>query len=300
MKDIDKLRKQLPLSLQNNYTDEEVLQFFGNLDNKNTTEDGINLEDVMYDFLSSVLPAFKDNIMLKGCLALKSYINKNVAMRLTQDIDLTVKSQEVWEQFLKLAPILATEKGRYHLEYHIVKRRGYRMNGKSDSIVITATKPNWEYKFKLDMNIKTEEAFLEKPAMINGSNIMVYALEGILADKLSVLRTQRACRRIKDLLDVYTIATTHDFDLLTLVAIIFKRYPDMVKETTPIFILQEEAYEQLEHAYNKYQTEDYEKPKFGNTLALVQKFTFAIYKQLRAGIDKRPIHWYHKKGEWKC
>lgn len=266
-------------------TDEKVLEYYEKhksiLEPLITKE--VTLEDVMLDFIESLPSKYWNELMLKGCMALKAKIPNIDEMRLTRDIDLTVCSIDAWERFLNNGCIEASENSDLGYKYHIDARKGLSPDGISDSIKIRYITESGESSyFKLDVNIRQDELSFREDTKLRNSNICTYSIEGILADKLRVFSTNKICRRIKDMLDIYYVACRLDFRNHIIAVAMQEKFPNISEDilSDKIFSYEPENVDKLRHAYEKYQIVSKKKPSFEEVYTVSVNFSKEIYLAL--------------------
>lgn len=245
----------------------------------------ILLEDIMNDFLIGCCKLYSRNFILKGCMALKYYLNTST-FRGTSDIDFSVKDTESWEVYLAKCCDVATKNSKINAKYSLIKRRGFSKNPNSDSATFLAVVDNTEYKFKVDMNIKPSDLSMTRNSL---KELKIFSIDGILQDKINVAVTRKLCRRIKDLIDLYYISLNSDFSLLD----ILKKLN--FNKITENYLQNPEAYKELEHAYDKYSNKG--KKEFNEVYHRVNRFIEPIADCIihEKIINKR---WSKKKGYW--
>jgi hypothetical protein len=283
------------------YTNGDIYRYY--LENKNLfnniIEKEITLEDIMLDFLGGLSKKYKDRLMLKGCLALKQHLSNISDMRYTRDIDLTMYELNDWFDLINSCCKLASENSRLSVQYNFIGRRGNSTHT-SDSARIGYSYEDISGEFKIDMNIKLNEDDFREFVKIEDKEIAIYNIYGIIADKLRVLKTEKTCRRIKDLLDIYYIAISESFTIFELVSAINMRYPKLKEEGTDIYVLDINSYKNLEHAYEKYTMREVKKPDFVDVLEVVQSFVAPIYSFVLKGLAIDSVHkWDNKELAWK-
>lgn len=268
-------------------------------DNNVNANNQSDIEKVMWDFLKAISEDFRDKFMVKGCLALKSNLGDNVVTRGTRDIDFTIPSKDVWESIVSNACTYATNNSELGIKYEVISRRGFDKNPYSDSIKIRYNYNNNVNTFRIDMNIKFDEDKYKCNMLIGTNIITIYNIYGILTDKINVLISKKACRRIKDLIDIYFIIISKDFELNEInewINIKGLNYAE-IYGIEDVFVLNSSNDYLLEHAYSKYKTEA-KLPKFEDMLIVVKSFISKIIDKNLLNIDSKHCHWDSNKREW--
>lgn len=268
-------------------------------DNNVNANNQSDIEKVMWDFLKAISEDFRDKFIVKGCLALKSNLGDNVVTRGTRDIDFTITSKDVWESIVSNACTYATNNSELGIKYEVISRRGFDKNPYSDSIKIRYNYNNNVNTFRIDMNIKSDEDKYKCNMLIGTNIITIYNIYGILTDKINVLISKKACRRIKDLIDIYFIIISKDFELNEInewINIKGLNYAE-IYDIGDVFVLNSSNDYLLEHAYSKYKTEA-KLPKFEDMLIVVKSFISKIIDKNLLNIDSKHCHWDSNKREW--
>ena len=246
----------------------------------------ITLIDIMTDFLIGCDKVYSNNFVLKGCMGLRQYIPKGKEIRMTQDIDFSVKDIKSWETYVDRCCEVATKNSKLGAQYSLLKRRGFAKNPNSDSIKLKAVVKNIEYIFKVDMNIKPTDMPVTD---LKIKSLPVYSIYGMLQDKINVAVTRKICRRIKDLIDIYyiTLYTDIDFQKLT--------KKSSVNEVDENYLVQKSSIQEIKHAYSKYINEDL--PDFDIAYNRVCRFIEPVYEHIK-GNDVKVKRWNKSKGSW--
>lgn len=279
------------------------MDVFNNSNLKSNITVSLKAEDVMLDFLSGVADKYQDKLILKGCLALKAQLKDKIEeeLRDTRDIDFTVFTEETWEEFVKECCTLASENSNHKLKYTLEGRRGLLKNPNSDSLKISCCNPIDDsiLLFEIDMNIKLDESNYISVMKLNNFQFNIYNIFGILTDKLRVVTTQKACRRIKDVIDIFYLATTLDFKMEEVLLGISHKGNKFWEDLNGVsYILDSNNLSDLEHAYNKYRISNTTKPNFEEVYNIVCDFCLPIFSILISNIDMQKTEWVAKRRIW--
>lgn len=256
----------------------------------------LTLEDVIYDFLESI-NSLKDLFILKGCYALKYHIKDLNKFRNTKDIDFHCFCKEDWLEFIEQFEKVSFLNSRLGLSYTLVKRRGFDKNPNSDRLTIEARFHEQIVEtFTIDMNVG---AVVDFDVLDNG--LRYYSLVSILADKLHVLQSIKICRRIKDFIDIYCIATHFDFELNYLINKIKDRFMFTNREfvsMNELFFLDQENVLKMKHAYEKYSCDIKFDVSFDEAYDIVFGFAGIILSSCVEDEFNYSFRWNHKKRLW--
>lgn len=279
------------------------MSVFSNSNLKSNITVSLKAEDVMLDFLGGIANKYQDKLILKGCLALKAQLKDKIEeeLRDTRDIDFTVFNGETWEEFVAECCVLASENSQDKLRYTLEGRRGLMKNPNSDSLKISCQHPtdNSILLFEIDMNIKSDENNYIAVMQLNNFQFNIYNIFGILTDKLRVITTQKACRRIKDVIDIFYLATALDFKMEeVLLGISYKGNKFWEDLNGVAYILDSANLADLEHAYDKYRISNTTKPNFEEVYNIVCDFCLPIFSILISNIDMQKTEWIAKKRMW--
>lgn len=275
----------------------EDMNLFSDL--KSTIQIKPNIEEVMLEFLNKIYKTYADKFILKGCIALKIHLKFPNNFRGTRDLDFIVFDKDEWEDMVNNMCIIVSSNNKYKYKFQIAHRRGFSKNVNSDSIEINYYDSDNNYidTFKIDINIKDNEYAYIVTGDDNVKN--VYNIYGILTDKLNVLLSKKLCRRIKDLIDVYTIITQEDFNMKELVD--WVKIKGLVitdiKKLSDIFVLNTVNISELKHAYLMYKT-TMEKPDFLEIYQTIYDFTFEFYLNYLDLVQDSNLCWDSKERKW--
>lgn len=260
----------------------------------------LSLEDVMYDFLDAISSVYHNSMILKGCMCLKIQLDNSNIVRGTRDLDFHFFTRDDWEDFVSNSCSIATIHSKNKITYSITHRRGFKVNPNSDSIKIKACSKSKIFNFKIDMNISDCKDSYEPNSSITNTSININSIYGILSDKLNVLSSRKACRRIKDLLDVYYICKSKDNLTIKEVYLHLKNKEVLKKSIIKdgCYLLIEDNYEELRHAYDRYKINVGEKPNFNTIYEVVYKFCEPIFSRLIIDYDYDCI-WSKEELKWK-
>jgi Domain of unknown function (DUF1814). len=194
--------------------------------------------------------AFGNKLILKGGSVLISKLiecQRTDLYRLTSDLDIHCDKKEVWIAFYNnIENILNNNDMGY--TYKIVKRRSEEKGlVQSDSLVFNLIDGNKTIKFKIDMNIKSNNIItVEYSPILNMSTYDAYTM---LSDKIASISSRTIFRRIKDLYDLAVLITLQDYSYSSVMKHIKVKHPNF----TPINMLVQSNFRDLEHAYNAFE-----------------------------------------------
>ena len=174
-----------------------------------TAEEKLMYKVMMAIFDSGIPVDFKGAMVLKACLMEAGYSEE---IRHTVDIDAnwysdTPPSAEQMEESISSA----LRKNGIDLNVHM-----YRMYGEGRSAGFELSDPDTEeILFTMDMDVNRPA----QPAQIYdvaGLRFRGISPTQMLADKISVLSTDKVFRRIKDVVDLYYLSQVFELDCITL------------------------------------------------------------------------------------
>ena len=242
----------------------------------------LSLEDVMYDFLDAISTVYHNSMILKGCMCLKIQLNNPNIIRSTRDLDFHFFTKDDWEDFVSNSCNIATVHSKLNIKYRLTGRRGFDKNPNSDSIKIEGVYHDITYDFKIDMNFVNGSEIYELNNYVTDCDININSIYGILSDKLNVLATRKVCRRVKDLLDVYYVCACKNNMILSEVFGSLQNKDNLRTfiNNNGCFILREDSYDELEHAYEKYKIVIGLKPDFNEVYNIVYDFVEPVFSRL--------------------
>lgn len=283
--DLDIIKKHIPSTiLKNLKTDGDVVKFYEehrDLFSSITISKIDTLEDILKDFIEMIPEEYKQSFIIKGCISLKLNLSIFDEYRLTTDIDMSLRSQKDWLNFISAIPE-TLNKSKLGYSYNLKSTRGFNEKYRSDSIEIEAVKDNVHFIFSVDMNIKEKDLLFSETYQLNNTEIPLYQVTGMLADKLSVIATKTVCRRVKDLIDINEIINSIDISMKDVIFALKVLRPQLQEniQNDGIFIFDIANKTSLEHAYNKYITINYAKPYLEDILNNIAIFATPIFTNI--------------------
>lgn len=193
---------------------------------------------------------YHDYIVLSGASALMQKVRDLGCveyLRYTHDIDLTILDEKTYHGiFDEVCDLLNTNTDG--VMFTLIKHRGYNVDYKSDSVTLEAVRGDYNVSVKIDMNIKP----ILNISIDNDFNfpLRTYNFYAVLSDKLSVVLSPKIHRRIKDMYDVYIIASIVDLSMSKLLSGISFKRPDLIYEYEYMFTT--EGVESLYKTYSKF------------------------------------------------
>lgn len=229
----------------------------------------------LFDFIKFLVPRLPANaVTLKGGFVLGELTG---APRYTADIDMSLLGAVPYDN---LKPIL--------VQYgELLKREGkccqYEVvpdvipGRRSGGVTYYGSTPQ-DLLFSVDIS-ESECAFDTITINMAGvGSVVVTSVEQVMSDKLTVLFSKKRFRRVKDVIDIYTILNTCSVDWAKVIECLARR--DNWPLPADKYPFTEERLEQLEHAYDKYVLQDID----GNVVEhktpfkeVVQKIASAIW-----------------------
>ena len=206
--------------------------------------------------------------ILKGGLALSYlYGDNQPSARATVDIDYNFQEEKIWEEFKNNSCIIATNNSKLNLIYELKKAK-VNPNGESLYITWTNKDETSKGKFKIDMNYGDYCKSTKK------LNLNIYAPEMILTDKICVLCSPNIRRRVKDLYDIYLVASHETFELKDLLFEMKTKLNSRSFKLGKLSLLNYLFLSEIEFAYKKLRLMDM--PPFEEICLKVLKFVLPL------------------------
>ena len=242
----------------------------------------------------TILDIIKDFVECNGCvnpiggdLVLNYLYNDLYTLtRNTMDIDYHFCKKSEWDSFKNSCTKIASNNSKLGVKYYIVKEK---CNPNGESLTIEFLSKELNGKFKIDMN------FGSYCKTINLGNVILYSPEMIIADKLSVLCSQKIQRRCKDLYDIFLIAKYEEFNLYKLCNEIKKKLDSRDIGLGMLSLLNPNILINLEKGYRKIKLMDM--PTFEEVCKVDLKFILNILSRLD-GINIPDLMWSSKTLSW--
>lgn len=253
MSNIDDIKKKAELLTNSNIGDFDILVFMINKIHEHDS---------------------KNDIILKGGTALMDRVLavKPEMYRMTEDIDLHIKTEEAYNKiFSNIENILNDNNLGL-----IFKVTGHReRSGTGERFKLEVTKPDGTvFKAKIDMQVGVSyQVDTEFGVRVKS---LTYSNYSMLADKISVISSDRLYRRSKDLYDLYILTRLYDYDMEKLIRIIMLKRHELITSYTDMFT--PENLPAIEQAYSKFRNV-LEKPDFCVIYKHVTAFIYPIYKR---------------------
>lgn len=264
--------------------------------NKKYNVNSFTIQDVIEDFLESISKSDLNCFVVKGCMALNNHFlnNKLPYARMTQDLDLHYYSRDDWERFVEESSLIATKNSLLGLSYRLISRRGFAKNANGDSLKFEASDGNTNFIFKVDMNFGGNIDFVNY-----NNSISFYSIPVILSDKLWVLSSQKICRRVKDLIDIYLISSNFNLNYVELCCKISNRLNESgrIINFSNLYILTESSIGDMKHAFDRYDQSVNIGLSFEELYNHVLNFVIPIYFYLNGNV-KDFTKWDCSKKEW--
>lgn len=214
---------------------------------------------VMYD--SGIPISFKGSMVLKACLMEVGYYEET---RHTVDIDANWNSDipPTADQMVESLQS-AIDKNDIDLEVSI-----YRMYGDKRSAGFElADKTTSEIIFSMDIDVNRPAA-PTKIYEVSGLRFRGVTPLQMIADKISVISTDKVFRRIKDVVDMYYISNVFDFNTTDIIQTL--KNSDRTLDTFNGFL---HRTEELRHSYEKFRFEGgVNKPPFEEVYGIVKTY----------------------------
>ncbi|MBR0474905.1 MAG: nucleotidyl transferase AbiEii/AbiGii toxin family protein [Erysipelotrichaceae bacterium] len=220
--------------------------------------DLINDYSTFYKIMSTI-EASKLPVVFKGALVLRQAIKNSIYSRQTKDIDCdwigSPPTPEKIEELLNncftgTVPSISFKLSRPY----VIGRQSAGFNIYADNSLLTT----------MDMSIKPVTS--NCMYYVGESSFPGYTLSNILSDKIYVLSTDKKFRRIKDLIDIYCIISSHSIDTST----IFMELESKQRELADFNAFLNRK-DEIEHAYNRFKGMD-NKPDFKEIYQTVFEF----------------------------
>lgn len=223
-------------------------------------------EKIMYSVMKAIYDSgipidFKGSMVLKACLMEAGYSEDT---RHTVDIDanwysdISPTAEQMTESLQKALNV-------YDIDLDVSLYRMYG-NGKSAGLELTDRNTN-EILFSMDIDVNRPTS-PTKIYEIEGFKFRGVAPSQMLADKVSVISTNKVFRRIKDVVDLYYFSKVFDFNKSEVTQILANS--DRALDTFDGFL---HRTNELKHAYDKFRfTGDVYKPQFDEVYRTVKGY----------------------------
>ena len=246
--------------------------------------DNIGIMDVLRDFVENCGDYGQ---ILKGGMALNYYYdNADPSSRNTVDLDFHIRNKSHWNMFKNTACNTATNNSKLGCTYSITK---IKINPNGESLSLIANKADASFKFRIDMN------YGDYCKINNKFNLNIYSIESILADKISVICSNKILRRTKDLYDVYLILSNETFNSEDLAIEVKRKLVSRNIELNTLYLLKPEYLDKLSYSYYKLKLIDY--PTFEDIINTNLSFLLPFLDIIN-GVYKRNIKWDNKHKVW--
>lgn len=244
---------------------------------------------VLRDFLKSILPVYGEHFILKGYMALSTYLEQDTG-RQTTDIDLAFLEESAWKDFTINCTSIATNNSELGIKYELVKIKDTPNGGR---LFIKASKDYDIVSFNLDMNYPKDRRMTLKS--FGGLSINVFPLERIIVDKISVVTTIKVNRRVKDLIDLFLIASNYDFEYSELMDKVHSIVEIESRDLSGTYLFDLANSQIIKHSYDRY--ENVNKPEFGLLIDTVREFILPIADET-SFIVRENRFWSKERLEW--
>ena len=190
--------------------------------------------------------------------------------RITSDLDIHINSKELWMDFYTNIENILNQNNMGYV-YKIEKRRS-ELKGldTSDSLTFSLIDSGVTIKFKIDMNIKSNNIVTVEYSPI--LNLNTYDALTMLSDKIVVISSEKIYRRIKDLYDLVVIVSLYNISYGELLKHIKNKHGNIKLNN----MLITNNYEKICHAYSKYEGIQ-NKPDIRLLIAISSNFLKPIY-----------------------
>ena len=257
----------------------DLIDVFGSY----SKDDSITVLDVIKDFAETC----GVKAPIKGGLALSYlYDTAQPSARNTIDIDYHFRSMESWEAFKECGMDLATRNSRLGVTYKLI---GCKQNPNGESLKIEFHSEHLSGKFSIDMNLG---GYCTTVLL---RNVTLYSPEMILADKISVLCSEKIQRRCKDIYDIYLIANNENFDLIELCEQIEQKLESRGIILGELSLLKPRILKNIETGYRKLKLIDM--PNFEDVCKVNLNFLLPIIAFIRTKKCKA-IYWSKEVLSW--
>lgn len=248
----------------------------------------VNTLRVLKDFLKSVLPAYGEHFILKGYMALSTYLEQDTG-RQTTDIDLAFLEESAWKDFTINCTSIATNNSELGIKYELVKIKDTPNGGR----LFIKAKSDRDIVFNLDMNYPKDRRMTLKS--FDGLSINVFPLERIIVDKISVVTKIKVNRRVKDLIDLFLIASNYDFEYSELMDKVHSIVEIESRDLSGTYLFDLANSQMIKHSYDSY--DNVNKPEFGLLIDTVREFILPIVDET-SFVDSTNRVWSKERLEW--
>ena len=229
----------------------------------------ISLEEkLMYDvmhalYVSGIPISFKGSMVLKACLLEMDFIEDT---RHTVDID----GNWIGETSPSINQMATSIQKALEQNNIMLNVNAYRQYGEGRSAGFEfIDRKNKEVLFTMDIDVN-RTTFTTKIYEIDNIKFEGVSLNQIVADKVSVISTDKIFRRIKDVIDLYYVLKVSEVNIFEVIQII-----QATRKTLGNFNAFNNKRSELEHAYDKFRfSGSINKPKFEDVYNLISSFAF--------------------------
>ena len=233
---------------------------------------------------------FGDRMFIKGGTALMSKLiecNRLDKFRLTTDIDIHCSNRELWIEFYNNIEDILNNNDRGYV-YKITKRRSEEKGlDKSDSLVFELADCGVTYKFKIDMNIKSDKIITVDYSPI--LHMSTYDVATMLTDKIVAVSSQKIFRRTKDLYDITVLVSMYPVEYNSILKHIRMKYGDIKLED----YITSENYSDIKHAYNMFNGIE-NKPDVRDLIITCKDFLIPFYSN-----NETNMVWNTERLKWE-
>ena len=267
-----------------------------NIFSNNNEYNTLDVSTVLNSMLQSLSNSkFKNYFIIKGGSALMimfKEMNETEYIRETTDIDIHCSDREVWNEFIyNCESILNNNNNGF--KFTLIKERKLTAETSSSSLKFNVFDyiNNKECTVKIDMNIKSNNIIgYKKFKSIDLNHFDFYTM---LSDKIVVCCSKKIFRRIKDLYDLYTITRVSEIELIKLInRLELKHGIDKLE-----MFINEENYNDLEHAYSKYKGLPID-IDFNELYIYAINFLCPFIRYYNKEINLNDYFWYPEKHCW--
>ena len=229
-------------------------------------------EQLMYSVMKAIFDS-KIPISFKGSLVLKAYLMEagfTEDIRHTVDIDANWYSDE-WPSGKQMEESILKALQNSNIDLDV---KLYRMYSEGRSAGFDLSDPSsGEVLFTMDIDVNRPEAET-RVYEISGIRFRGSALLPMLADKLSVVSSEKVFRRIKDLIDLYYVAQVYTPDWQEVIQAI-----NSSGRTLGSFDAFLNKPDELRHAYHKFRFDGaVSKPAFEDVYQCVKSYLAVYFK----------------------
>lgn len=246
---------------------------------------------IMYTINIIANSYFSNKFVLKGGSVLIARMiehNRKDLYRMTSDIDIHCDSSDLWVHFRDNVENLLNNNGD-GVHYTLLRSRALEKGlVDSDSLLFEVTHGDKHAKFKIDMNIKSNNTITVEYSPYLKMN--TYGPYTMLADKIVAVSSRVVYRRAKDLYDIFVLASLYNFRYSCIMRSISVKHP---RATLTNMLCDDESIKNIEHAYSLYEGILY-RPTILDLIGVNRIFLEPIYY----GCD-HDLVWNNKMALWQ-